>query len=139
MWRVGAVAAADVSDGLRVDEGVLKAVEAKERGNGSFKGGENAEACQAYQLAAQYLRRHSEVPAAKEVLLSVQTNLAAAQLRLRRVFAFHAGHERRPLPPQGARQAREGRRACGGGLRQRLRLGRNLAAAPVGNLRGGAA
>lgn len=76
------VAAADVSDGLSVDECVLKAVEAKERGNGSFKGGENAEACQAYQLAAQYLRRHSEVPAAKEVLLSVQTNLAAAQLRL---------------------------------------------------------
>ena len=37
------VAAADVSDGLSVDECVLKAIEAKERGNGSFKGGENAE------------------------------------------------------------------------------------------------
>jgi tetratricopeptide (TPR) repeat protein len=73
---------ADLSEGLSAEECVSLASDAKAAGNDLFKAGENAEACQKYQLGVQYLRRHSSDAGARELLLSVQTNLAAAQIRL---------------------------------------------------------
>jgi len=72
----------DVSTGLSVEECVAKAAEAKAAGNEQFKACENADACLSYQLVVQYVRTHATDAAARELLLSAHTNLAAAQIRL---------------------------------------------------------
>lgn len=73
---------ADIAEGLSVADCVARATEAKAAGNDHFKAGENADACQKYQLGVQYLRRHSADEEVRELLLSTQTNLAAAHIRL---------------------------------------------------------
>lgn len=75
-------ALSDPADGLSADECIQRATEAKSEGNQRFSARDNAEACQKYQLGVQYLSKHSAHPAARELLLSMQSNLAAAQIRL---------------------------------------------------------
>uniref|UniRef100_A0A7S0LGA3 Activator of Hsp90 ATPase AHSA1-like N-terminal domain-containing protein n=1 Tax=Coccolithus braarudii TaxID=221442 RepID=A0A7S0LGA3_9EUKA len=71
-----------IGDSLSLDECVACAAEQKTAGNVHFKAGEAADACQCYQLGVQYLSKHTTETSAKEVLLSLQNNLAATQNQL---------------------------------------------------------
>jgi len=72
----------DPGQGLTLEECLAEAAQHKSDGNDYFKAAQNQDACSCYELAVKFLSKHKDNAAARELLVSLYTNLAATRNKL---------------------------------------------------------